>query len=145
MVEWSFRVGGERLPRATEFKYLGILFRSDGKADWLYWTVVVKRKLSQKVKLSAAALIKYRQRRKDFRLFIVIYEEQYKHTAMQVHKYKQTKVTAPACEEPCEVRMPPGHVQLERDLRVDPKPAGKLTFPSSSRMWQLQNLPPATH
>ncbi|KAL7853999.1 hypothetical protein AOLI_G00208430 [Acnodon oligacanthus] len=63
----SLQVRGKDLSQMEEFKYLGVLFTSDGKRDReigrrlgqatavmrsLYWTVVVKRELSQKVKLS---------------------------------------------------------------------------------------------
>ena len=57
----SLRVGGELLPQVEEFKYLGVLFMSEGRMEretdrWisaaatvmrsLYWSVVVKRELS---------------------------------------------------------------------------------------------------
>ncbi|CAL9694307.1 unnamed protein product [Knipowitschia caucasica] len=60
-------VGGEVLPQVEEFKYLGVLFTSEGRMEReidrrisaacavmrsLYRTVVVKRELSQKAKLS---------------------------------------------------------------------------------------------
>uniref|UniRef100_A0A3B3BLN8 Reverse transcriptase domain-containing protein n=2 Tax=Oryzias melastigma TaxID=30732 RepID=A0A3B3BLN8_ORYME len=60
-------VGGVRLPQVEEFKYLGVLFTSDGRSEReidrrigaasaimrsLYRSVVVKRELSQKAKLS---------------------------------------------------------------------------------------------
>uniref|UniRef100_A0A3B3CJV2 Reverse transcriptase domain-containing protein n=1 Tax=Oryzias melastigma TaxID=30732 RepID=A0A3B3CJV2_ORYME len=60
-------VGGVRLPQVEEFKYLGVLFTSDGRSEReidrrigaasaimrsLYRFVVVKRELSQKAKLS---------------------------------------------------------------------------------------------
>jgi len=66
-VECSLRVGNEVLPQAKEFKYLGVLFTSEAKMEWemdrrigaasavmraLYRSVVVKRKLSRKAKLS---------------------------------------------------------------------------------------------
>jgi len=58
MVECSLRVGSELLPQAKEFKYLGVLFRSEGKMERemdrligaasavmrpLYRSIVVKR------------------------------------------------------------------------------------------------------
>ncbi|KAI3352411.1 hypothetical protein L3Q82_005371 [Scortum barcoo] len=61
------RVGGEVLPQVEEFKYLGVLFTSEGKMERkidrrigaastvmrsVYWTVVVKKELSRKAKLS---------------------------------------------------------------------------------------------
>ncbi|KAK0144408.1 Ankyrin repeat and sterile alpha motif domain-containing protein 1B [Merluccius polli] len=67
MVDCSLRVGSELLPQVKEFKYLQILFMSEGKMECemdrrigaasavmraLYRTVVVKRELSQKAKLS---------------------------------------------------------------------------------------------
>jgi len=67
MVEFSLRVGSELLPQAKEFKYLGVLFTSEGKIErvmdrwigaasavmWaLYQSIVVKRELSRKAKLS---------------------------------------------------------------------------------------------
>ena len=67
MVECSLRVGSELLPQAKEFKYLGVLFTSEGKMERemdrrigaasavmraLYQSVVVKKELSQKAKLS---------------------------------------------------------------------------------------------
>ena len=66
-VDYSFWVGRELLPHVKEFKYLGVLFTTEGKTQsevdrwigaasavmWaLYWTVVVKKELSQKAKLS---------------------------------------------------------------------------------------------
>ena len=66
-VECSLRVGSELLPQAKEFKYLGVLFTSEGKMEremdrWigaasavmraLYRSVVVKKELSRKAKLS---------------------------------------------------------------------------------------------
>jgi len=66
-VECSLRVGSELLPQAKEFKYLWVLFTSEGKMEEemdrrigtasavmraLYRSVVVKRELSQKAKLS---------------------------------------------------------------------------------------------
>ena len=65
-VACSLWVGGELLPQVEEFKYLGVLFTSEGRMDrevdrrigaaaavmWLlYWSVVVKRELSRKAKL----------------------------------------------------------------------------------------------
>ncbi|KAI3352274.1 hypothetical protein L3Q82_005251 [Scortum barcoo] len=62
------RVSGEVLPQVEEFKYLGVLFTSEGKMEReidrrigaasavmrsVYWTVVVKKELSRKAKLSA--------------------------------------------------------------------------------------------
>ena len=67
MVECSLRVGSELLPQAKEFKYLGVLFTSEGKMERemdrrigavsavmraLYRSVVVKKELSRKAKLS---------------------------------------------------------------------------------------------
>ena len=61
------QVGGEFLPQVEEFKYLGVLFTSEGRMEreidrWigaasavmrsLYRSVVVKRELSRKAKLS---------------------------------------------------------------------------------------------
>ncbi|KAK7884420.1 hypothetical protein WMY93_027543 [Mugilogobius chulae] len=66
-VPCPLQVGGESLPQVEEFKYLGVLFTSEGKMEheidrWigaasavmqsLYQTVVVKKELSQKAKLS---------------------------------------------------------------------------------------------
>nr|XP_054604257.1 uncharacterized protein LOC129165341 [Nothobranchius furzeri] len=66
-VEFLLRVRDEVLPQVEEFKYLGVLFTSEGKLEreidrWigaasavmraLYRSVVVKRELSQKEKLS---------------------------------------------------------------------------------------------
>uniref|UniRef100_A0A8C6Q6L6 Reverse transcriptase domain-containing protein n=1 Tax=Nothobranchius furzeri TaxID=105023 RepID=A0A8C6Q6L6_NOTFU len=66
-VECLLRVRDEVLPQVEEFKYLGVLFTSDGKLEReidkqisaasavmlaLYRSVVVKRELSQKAKLS---------------------------------------------------------------------------------------------
>nr|XP_054599772.1 uncharacterized protein LOC129164266 [Nothobranchius furzeri] len=66
-VECLLRVGDEVLPQVEEFKYLRVLFTSEGKLEceidrWigaasavmrvLYRSVMVKRELSQKVKLS---------------------------------------------------------------------------------------------
>ena len=66
-VECSLRVGSELLPQAKEFKYLGVLFTSEGKMERemdrrigaasavmraLYQSVVVKQELSRKAKLS---------------------------------------------------------------------------------------------
>ncbi|KAI3353662.1 hypothetical protein L3Q82_004907 [Scortum barcoo] len=57
-VACPLRVGGEVLPQVEEFKYLGVLFTSEGKMEreidrWIgaasvYWTVVVKKELSRK-------------------------------------------------------------------------------------------------
>ncbi|KAI3369751.1 hypothetical protein L3Q82_024580 [Scortum barcoo] len=67
-VACPLRVGGEVLPQVEEFKYLGVLFTSEGKMEreidrWIggaasavmrsvYRTVVVKKELSRKAKLS---------------------------------------------------------------------------------------------
>ena len=66
-VECSPRVGNEILPQVEEFKYLGVLFTSEGRMEReidggigaasavlraLHRPVVVKRELSQKAKLS---------------------------------------------------------------------------------------------
>ncbi|KAK3538555.1 hypothetical protein QTP86_006718 [Hemibagrus guttatus] len=63
----TLQVGGEVLPQVEEFKYLGILFTSEGRMDReidrqigaaaavmrsMYWSVVVKKELSRKAKLS---------------------------------------------------------------------------------------------
>ncbi|KAK0137077.1 hypothetical protein N1851_026739 [Merluccius polli] len=67
MVDCSFQVGSEFLPQVKEFKYLWILFTSEGKMERemdrrigaasavmraMYRTVVMKRELSRKSKLS---------------------------------------------------------------------------------------------
>ncbi|KAK3539176.1 hypothetical protein QTP86_028667, partial [Hemibagrus guttatus] len=66
-VACTLQVGGEVLPQVEEFKYLGVLFTSEGRMDreidrWIgaaaavmrsmYRSVVVKKELSQKAKLS---------------------------------------------------------------------------------------------
>ena len=66
-VDCTVRVGNEILPQVKEFKYLGVLFTSEGRTEQeisrrigaagavlqsLYRTVVTKRELSQKAKLS---------------------------------------------------------------------------------------------
>ncbi|KAK3527104.1 hypothetical protein QTP86_010820 [Hemibagrus guttatus] len=66
-VACTLQVGGEFLPQVEEFKYLGVLFTSEGRMDrkidrrigaaaavmWsMYRSVVVKKELSRKVKLS---------------------------------------------------------------------------------------------
>ncbi|KAI3376973.1 hypothetical protein L3Q82_000210 [Scortum barcoo] len=66
-VACPLRVGGEVLPQVEEFKYLGVLFTSEGKMEReidrrigaasavmrsVYRTVVVKKELSRKAKLS---------------------------------------------------------------------------------------------
>ena len=66
-VECSLRVGNEILPQVEEFKYLGVLFTSEGRMEReigrrtgaasavlraLQQPVVVKKELSQKSKLS---------------------------------------------------------------------------------------------
>ncbi|MDF4355550.1 hypothetical protein P3445_23995, partial [Vibrio parahaemolyticus] len=66
-VDCPLQVGGEVLPQVEEFKYLGILFTSEGRMEReidrrigaasavmqaLNWSIVVKRELSQKAKLS---------------------------------------------------------------------------------------------
>ncbi|KAI3363351.1 hypothetical protein L3Q82_011976, partial [Scortum barcoo] len=67
-VACPLQVGGEVLPQVEEFKYLGVLFTSEGKIEReidrrigaassavmrsVYRTVVVKKELSRKVKLS---------------------------------------------------------------------------------------------
>ncbi|KAK3534690.1 hypothetical protein QTP86_020345 [Hemibagrus guttatus] len=66
-VACTLQVRGEFLPQVEEFKYLGVLFTSEGRMDreidrrigaaaavmWsMYWSVVVKKELSQKAKLS---------------------------------------------------------------------------------------------
>ncbi|KAK3510855.1 hypothetical protein QTP70_022797 [Hemibagrus guttatus] len=66
-VACTLQVGGEFLPQVEEFKYLGVLFMSEGRMDHeidrrigaaaavmrsMYQSVVVKRELSQKAKLS---------------------------------------------------------------------------------------------
>lgn len=56
MVDCSLRLGGELLPQAKRLKYFWVLFMSggqmEGEVDRKVWTVVVKRELSQKEKLS---------------------------------------------------------------------------------------------
>ncbi|KAI3352999.1 hypothetical protein L3Q82_019575 [Scortum barcoo] len=65
-VACPLRVGGEVLPQVEEFKYLGVLFTSEGKMECeidrritasavmrlVYRTVMVKKELSRKAKLS---------------------------------------------------------------------------------------------
>ena len=66
-VECSLRVRNEILPQVEEFKYLGVLFTSEGRMErevdgrigaastvlWaLHRPIVVKKELSQKAKLS---------------------------------------------------------------------------------------------
>ncbi|TWW81741.1 hypothetical protein D4764_01G0015560 [Takifugu flavidus] len=66
-VEFLLRVKEEILPQVEEFKYLGVLFTSEGRMEWeidrrigaasavmrtLHRSVVVKRELSRKAKLS---------------------------------------------------------------------------------------------
>ncbi|KAK3509992.1 hypothetical protein QTP70_024336, partial [Hemibagrus guttatus] len=66
-VACTLQVGGEVLPQVEEFKYLGVLFTSEGRMDHeidrrisaaaavmqsMYRSVVVKKELSQKAKLS---------------------------------------------------------------------------------------------
>ncbi|KAK3530739.1 hypothetical protein QTP70_000755 [Hemibagrus guttatus] len=66
-VACTLYVGGELLPQVEEFKYLGVLFTSEGRIDReidrrigavaavmrsMYQSVVVKKELSQKAKLS---------------------------------------------------------------------------------------------
>ena len=66
-MECSLRVGNEILPQVEEFKYLGVLFTSEGRMELeidgrigaasavlraLHRPVVVKKELSQKAKLS---------------------------------------------------------------------------------------------
>jgi len=66
-VECPLQVGNEILSQVEEFKYLGVLFTSEGRMEreidgwigaasavmWaLHWSVVVKKELSQKAKLS---------------------------------------------------------------------------------------------
>ncbi|KAK3565397.1 hypothetical protein QTP86_007934 [Hemibagrus guttatus] len=66
-VACTLQVGGEVLPQVEEFKYLGVLFTSEGRMDReidrrigaaaavmrsMYRSVVVKKELSQKAKLS---------------------------------------------------------------------------------------------
>ncbi|KAK0156391.1 putative uncharacterized transposon-derived protein F52C9.6 [Merluccius polli] len=66
-VECTLRVGDEILPQVEEFKYLGVMFTSEGRMEWkidrrigavsavmrtLHGSVVVKRELSRKAKLS---------------------------------------------------------------------------------------------
>ncbi|KAI3360206.1 hypothetical protein L3Q82_014515 [Scortum barcoo] len=67
-VACPLRVGGEVLPQVEEFKYLGVLFTSEGKMERerltgglvqrpavmrsVYRTVVVKKELSRKAMLS---------------------------------------------------------------------------------------------
>ncbi len=73
-VDCSLWVRSELKPQAKEFKYLGVLLPSEGKMEHemdrqigavaavtklLYWTIVVKRELSQKAKLSIYQLITF--------------------------------------------------------------------------------------
>ncbi|KAK3507833.1 hypothetical protein QTP70_001201 [Hemibagrus guttatus] len=66
-VACTLQVGGEVLPQVEEFKYLGVLFTSEGRMDreidrrsgaaasvmrFMYRSVVVKKELSHKAKLS---------------------------------------------------------------------------------------------
>ncbi|KAK3510372.1 hypothetical protein QTP70_005671 [Hemibagrus guttatus] len=63
-VACTLQVGGEVFPQVEEFKYLGVLFTSEGRMDceidrrisaamqFMYWSVVVKKELSRKAKLS---------------------------------------------------------------------------------------------
>ncbi|KAK0132474.1 putative uncharacterized transposon-derived protein F52C9.6 [Merluccius polli] len=61
-VECTLRVGDEILPQVEEFNYLGVLFTSEERMEWeidrrivmrtLHGSVVVKRELSRKAKLS---------------------------------------------------------------------------------------------
>lgn len=66
-MECSLQVGNKLLPQVEEFKYLGVLFTSEGRKECeidrrigaasavmrsLYRSIVVKRELSQKAKLS---------------------------------------------------------------------------------------------
>ncbi|XP_061618152.1 uncharacterized protein LOC133471975 [Phyllopteryx taeniolatus] len=66
-VACHLQVGDEILPQVEEFKYLGVLFTSEGRMEWeidrrigaasavmrtLYRSVVVKKELSRKAKLS---------------------------------------------------------------------------------------------
>ncbi|KAK3572560.1 hypothetical protein QTP86_000430 [Hemibagrus guttatus] len=66
-VACTLQIGGEVLPQVEEFKYLGVLFTSEGRMDReidrrigaaaavmrsMYQSVVVKKELSQKAKLS---------------------------------------------------------------------------------------------
>ncbi|KAK3574546.1 hypothetical protein QTP86_009546 [Hemibagrus guttatus] len=71
-VACTLQVGGEFLPQVEEFKYLGVLFTSEGRMDReidrrigaaaavmrsMYRSVVVKKELSRKAKLSIYQLI----------------------------------------------------------------------------------------
>ncbi|XDV52909.1 hypothetical protein PO909_021551 [Leuciscus waleckii] len=66
-VACPLQVGGEFLPQVDEFKYLGVLFTSEGRMEWeidrrigaasavmrsMYRSVVVKKELSRKAQLS---------------------------------------------------------------------------------------------
>ncbi|KAK3526284.1 hypothetical protein QTP70_022683 [Hemibagrus guttatus] len=66
-VACTLQVGGEFLPQVEELKYLWVLFTSEGRMDCeihrrigaaaavmrsMYWSVVVKKELSRKAKLS---------------------------------------------------------------------------------------------
>ncbi|KAF7642469.1 hypothetical protein LDENG_00257460 [Lucifuga dentata] len=66
-VDCSLQVRGKSLPQTEEFKYLGVLFTSEGRMEreidrrigaaskvlqMLYPAIVVKRELSQKARLS---------------------------------------------------------------------------------------------
>ena len=74
-VDCPLQVGGESLPQVEEFKYLRVLLMSEGKMEqeidrWIgaasavMWTlsqsVVVKRELSQKAKLSNLDVVRER-------------------------------------------------------------------------------------
>lgn len=57
-VPCSLQIDGEQLPQVAEFKYLGVLFKSEGwmehdsaELQSLYWTVVVRNELILKIKL----------------------------------------------------------------------------------------------
>ena len=71
-VECPLQVGSEVLPQVEEFVYLRVSFMSEGRMEQeidrrlssapavmgiLYWSVVVKRELSQKVRLCVHRLI----------------------------------------------------------------------------------------
>jgi len=66
MVECPLRVGNDIIPQVEEFKYLGVLFTSEGRMEWefdrqhdaasavmraLHRPVMVKKELSRKAKV----------------------------------------------------------------------------------------------
>ncbi|KAK3550042.1 hypothetical protein QTP86_018660 [Hemibagrus guttatus] len=70
-VACTLQAGGEVLPQVEEFKYLGVLFMSEGRMDleidrWIgaaaavmrsmYWSVVVKKELSRKARFTSKSM-----------------------------------------------------------------------------------------